>query len=792
MAPLSQSSPHPSVFLFTVGLILLGVGCLSLASPQAFDIPAYPDALRQVARASLVFIAAGILTLLSYATAVRRGGLVPALLAVLGSAPFWLSALMAGRGGAWSQAAVAAALGAGLVIEAVVARGGSATPDGIRRVPTLAVVAGALEAVLAVIALRVPRALVVAPALAAGAVLPWLGAGLLAGAALLAAGWWKPRYRTATQVAAAVPLGVLAAESLATGRWAGVLTYGLLAAGLAAEPWLAGVLRARAVQRLEQPQPESDYELATEAAAWGVALLAAVAGSLVVAPGRRLGLAVLVLAMSLFTVFWFHIRSARQAGLRDTVRAATVYALIAAVLVHLTGGARSPFLFVYVLPVLALAWSRRPAVMAAPLAVVMASHLVEVVLALRSEGAAVVVFRAVSQGVLLGLVVGFAYLLSMRSTRLHSRLEEARSSLEAVMAHMGEGLITTDREGRITLCNPAAAVLMGNPPETRGRLLTEVLPLRRPDGRPLEPDEHPASRALAGRPIHSERLLAAADPQAESGARPRPGQIALAVTATPLADPAGDGGAIVVLRDVSADVEMERMRDDFFFIASHELRTPLTVIKGNLEMALEAAPPGPLRTAVEEALASTARLIRLANDYLTAARLEHGAVELRLEEAALPPLVRQAVATLRSDALRKGLDLVYHAPADLPPVRIDVERTLQILLNLLANGLRHTGEGRVEVSHALDGGVVETLVRDTGVGIAPEHHARLFARFGQVERGLTRATSGSGLGLYICRTLAAQMGGDVVLKHSAPGQGSTFALRLPVATSAGEGPGARA
>jgi signal transduction histidine kinase len=232
---------------------------------------------------------------------------------------------------------------------------------------------------------------------------------------------------------------------------------------------------------------------------------------------------------------------------------------------------------------------------------------------------------------------------------------------------------------------------------------------------------------------------------------------------------------------------MERMRDDFFFIASHELRTPLTVMKGNLELALEAAVDPALRKTVEEALASVARLIRMVNDFLDAARLEQGSIAMRVEDTALPDLVRQAVETLRPDAERKGVELVYRASV-IPLVRADAERTLQILLNLLGNSVRYTTEGRVEVWHEVRDGMVETFVRDTGPGIAPEHHSRLFTRFGQVERGLTRASGGSGLGLYISRRLAEGMGGTVVLTQSTPGEGSTFALILPVVPVAASPP----
>jgi signal transduction histidine kinase len=175
----------------------------------------------------------------------------------------------------------------------------------------------------------------------------------------------------------------------------------------------------------------------------------------------------------------------------------------------------------------------------------------------------------------------------------------------------------------------------------------------------------------------------------------------------------------------------------------------------------------------------------MVNDFLDAARLDHGSLSLRLEDANLPDVIRQAIETIRPDAERKGLEIAYAAPSPLPPARMDIERTLQIVLNLLGNSVRYSTQGRITIWHEMHDGAVHTLIRDQGAGIAPEHHARLFSRFGQVERGLTRTSGSSGLGLYISRKLAEQMGGTVVLKESTIGVGSTFALVLQGSLSLG-------
>jgi two-component system phosphate regulon sensor histidine kinase PhoR len=603
-----------------------------------------------------------------------------------------------------------------------------------------------------------------------------LGIGMLVAAALLALGWWHRPAQTATQAAGALPFLAASGAFAATGAWAPMLNFGLTGTFLALEGALARLLDRRAADRAAQPRSVSDYEFSTEAVAWGFTLLVALVGSIDPQPDSRLGIALLAVVVSIFTVGWFHLVPVGDAGPGRNVAATAVYSLFGVVLTELTGGARSPYFFVYFLPIIAVAWTHVPQAIVVPLIIPLAAILTEVGLGLRGghPGANSAIIPAVPIAVGLLLVSGFTFLLARRNLEMRVRAREAHRQLEAVLTHMGEGLVATDTEGRITVCNPVARTLLNCKTEDGvGEVLTDVLPLSRTDWSPVLVGDHPVRRVLGGTRVSWERYNT-------SG---RGGQRTLAVAATPLLGGGGQHGAIVMLRDARPEMEMEQMRDDFLYMASHELRTPLTVMKGNLEMVLEAALPEALRESLREALASTGRLIRMVNDFLDAARLEHGAVSMRLEDGTLTELVHQAVATLRPDAERKGLQLTYTPVHDLPTVRMDQERTLQILLNLVGNAIRYTTQGGVEITHQVRAGAVETLVRDTGVGVAPEHRDRLFTRFGQLERGLTR-TGGSGLGLYISRRLAEQMGGTVLLKESTPGQGSTFALVLPAAAVA--------
>ncbi|MDR7532477.1 MAG: PAS domain-containing sensor histidine kinase [Armatimonadota bacterium] len=768
-----SSSPQPSVLLLVAGTLSLVVGCLALVYPHLFAGPPVPVALRQLhlelSRLTVLFLVSGTCGLLAFAVKARRDRRPALGLAALATLPFVATLVHAAHMRVWMGVALAGAFALGLLLD-------TARPwHGVGRAPRCSALAGvglATALAFAGLGLIAPGAFGWPAGAWLADALPYLIGGMGAAAALLAAGAVLPRARALAHAGAALPFLALAVGAGTIGRWVGVVTYGMLGAGLALEPWLLGLLQHRIQHRQAQSQSVAVFEFATEAVAWGFTLLVALVALLTDDPGRRVWLGAVTVASSLFTTAWYHLVPA-TGGICRTVFAATVYSALTTAFVWLTGGVHSPYFFLVFLPTLTLAWTHAPRTIIVPAVLPVAGMLAEAVLAVRSGVPAPGTVVAVGVPRLVGLLLvsGLAYVLAMRNLQGRRKVEESHRQLQTVLTHMAEGLVCTDSAGRIQLCNPVAAALVGRTPEdVHGAPMTVAMPFRQLDGAPLAPAAHPLRRALGGQPVPWLRVQLAATPA-----------LPVAVTATPLRDDGHLRGAVVLLRDARAEVEMERVREDFFFIASHELRTPLTVMKGNLEMALEADPPEAVRAALEDALASTTRLIRMVNDFLDAARLEHGALTVRVEDGDLCLLVQQAIDTLRPDAERKGLMLTYVAPAALPPVRMDAERTLQILVNLIGNGIRHTTRGGVEITHAVEDHVVETCVRDTGAGIAPEQHERLFTRFGQLERGLTRTTGGSGLGLYISRKLAEQMGGTVVLKASTVGRGSTFALRLPAA-----------
>jgi PAS domain S-box-containing protein len=360
-----------------------------------------------------------------------------------------------------------------------------------------------------------------------------------------------------------------------------------------------------------------------------------------------------------------------------------------------------------------------------------------------AEAAPVAVFQMAG----LLFVAVFTYLLARRAAGHRALLRLEKEKLETIVASMWEGLLVLDQAGKIQFCNRAAERMLAcRDAEVVGRPLLEVLSVQREDEVAWRDGEHPVLQALRGGQARRQRVLLR-----RGDAAPVP--VALAVT--PVFEAGGrPSGAICSLQDVAAEVEMERMREDFFYIASHEIRTPLTVIKGNVELALDGS-LGTLGDRVRHVLAeihdATGRLIRLVNGFLDAARVEQGKISLQIDRGSLPALVERAIAILAPDATRKGLTLTYRfpGPSAVPTVLMDAETTLQILLNLVGNSIKFTQRGGVEIWHEVRDGLVETHVKDTGVGIPADQRHRLFERFSQMQRGLRREPGGSGLGLYI-------------------------------------------
>ncbi|HEY8470167.1 MAG TPA: ATP-binding protein [Longimicrobiales bacterium] len=231
-----------------------------------------------------------------------------------------------------------------------------------------------------------------------------------------------------------------------------------------------------------------------------------------------------------------------------------------------------------------------------------------------------------------------------------------------------------------------------------------------------------------------------------------------------------------------AAVVASRTQADFLAIMSHELRAPLTAILGYADLLLEGIPtplPPAARAQVERIVASAQHLRELIDDILSYSRIEAGRQEVVLARTDLRHELSRIAQIAAPMATEKGLRFHYEPPEDAIILETDPEKLRRLLIHLVSNAVKFTDRGEVELSVRRENDDALIDVRDTGIGIAPEHLERVFEPFWQVEEPTTRRAPGTGLGLTLARRLARLLGGDITVS-SAPGKGSTFTVRLPV------------
>jgi signal transduction histidine kinase len=235
--------------------------------------------------------------------------------------------------------------------------------------------------------------------------------------------------------------------------------------------------------------------------------------------------------------------------------------------------------------------------------------------------------------------------------------------------------------------------------------------------------------------------------------------------------------------------ELDRLKSNFIATMSHELRTPLTSVIGYSEMMLEGL-GGPLTSEQREYLGiimeKGENLLQLITSILDISKIEAGRTRLVIAEVDVGQVLRDAVATVLPLARKKGVKVAWE-PSPLPRIHCDRDKVRQCIVNLVNNAVKFTpAGGQVTVdARPLAGERVALQVADTGIGIAPDHLARVFDVFYQVDGSSTREYGGAGLGLAIVKSYVEAHGGEVKVE-SAPGKGSTFTVVLPVRAAAGQ------
>ena len=353
-----------------------------------------------------------------------------------------------------------------------------------------------------------------------------------------------------------------------------------------------------------------------------------------------------------------------------------------------------------------------------------------------------------------------------------------RNRLQAVVAGMGDALIATDAEGRVTEFNGAAEVLTRvRRPEALGSDVAGVVDLVGEDGARLGP--------RLGRP-DAWTALAALRYADET-------EVPVAVSAGVLRDAAGaPAGAVMVIRDLRREQELERMKSEFLSRVGHELRTPLTAIMGYAEIlttrAVSPAQSEGWHTEIFESSKRLARIVELLEFFASSGA---GRVLLHPEPVDVGRLVRE-VAAAWTGRLGERHSLVKRVARATPEINVDRRWLLLALDELMDNALKFSpGGGRISLlaGPAPDGANVDITVADRGMGMTADEQTVAFGEFVQGDPSDTRRFGGLGLGLALVLQVTEGHGGSV-LCHSTPGGGTRLTIRLPGAGNPGQGAGA--
>jgi len=237
--------------------------------------------------------------------------------------------------------------------------------------------------------------------------------------------------------------------------------------------------------------------------------------------------------------------------------------------------------------------------------------------------------------------------------------------------------------------------------------------------------------------------------------------------------------------------KIDAMKSEFVSVASHELRTPLAAIKNSVQLMLSGK-TGEINENQVKFLSMAERninrLTNILNDLLNLSKIESGKIELKFENVELKGLIELTASSLRPQADGKSIQIEVEVPEQIPAVYGDPEKIEQILTNIIGNSIKFTAEGgKILITAKLlspekEGGprhTVAVYVKDTGIGIPPEHLDSIFEKFHQVEGSLHRSVSGTGLGLAITKGLVEAHQGKIWVE-SEVGKGSTFTFTLPI------------
>lgn len=346
--------------------------------------------------------------------------------------------------------------------------------------------------------------------------------------------------------------------------------------------------------------------------------------------------------------------------------------------------------------------------------------------------------------------------------------------LRALINSMADGVIATDRMGRVQLYNGAAMNILDSNNALEGEYIGNVLKL-------LDAHEQP---------IDATRLVTTSTTQTLSrDYRLRLSDnslINIYLSIAPVKPDYGNAerkeGFVLLVRDITHEKSLEEERDEFVSVVSHELRTPITIAEGNISNAIMSIDRGAdtdtTRKIMNQARDHVLFLASLINDLATLSRAENGTLDVNIVSINVAQLIAALAEDYKPSVEKKNLQLITQIDPGLELLHSSSLYVREILQNFVTNAIKYTEHGTITLGAKPGQGGVTFTVSDTGIGMSKTDQEQIFNKFFRSEDYRTRKSSGTGLGLYVTRKLAKLIGAEISVE-STLNEGSTFIIFIP-------------
>ncbi len=358
-----------------------------------------------------------------------------------------------------------------------------------------------------------------------------------------------------------------------------------------------------------------------------------------------------------------------------------------------------------------------------------------------------------------------------------NKIAAERNKFSSVLEGVQDAIITLDLERKISFFNKSAENITGLKKEdVIGKPCDEVLIVFRSKVRISASDFCPLTSVQKDQVIFSDRNLKLVTSKRE---------LFISMTSSVITDfRLANLGAILTIIDSSKERELEEMKLDFVSMAAHELRTPLTSIRGYLALVKDSMKDRIKDDEImymERVDISSNQLAALVENLLDVSKIEHNTLVIEVKKEDWTAVVKAVVREFDQIAMQKKITLKFEDPSySLSPAAVDKFRISEVISNLVANAINYTESGgSVTVSTNEKEGRIETSIKDTGVGIPERSITHLFTKFYRVSGSLEQGSKGTGLGLYISKSIVNKHKGEIWVE-SKEGVGSTFTFTVPV------------